>query len=80
MALAPLQVSLTATPLSTSGTGAWQAPSALAGGRAEQLTLGGVVSVTIKVVVQVALLPAASVAVTVMVCAPRPTTVPAAGD
>ena len=37
-------------------------------------------SVTVKVVVQLALLPDASVAVTVMVCAPVPTSVPAAGD
>src|SRR5206468_12841384 len=35
---------------------------------------------TVKVVVQVALLPAPSVAVTVIVCAPNPTSVPAAGD
>src|SRR2546423_553501 len=45
----------------------------LAVGGAEQLTVGTVASVTVKVVVQVALLPAPSVAVTVMVCAPRPT-------
>src|SRR5207244_5370842 len=63
----------------TSGTGAWQAPSALAAGMTEQLTLGSLVSLTVKVVVQVALLPAASLAVTVIRCAPRPTTVPAAG-
>ena len=36
--------------------------------------------VTVKVVVQVALLPAASVAVMVIVLVPRPTKVPAAGD
>jgi len=35
---------------------------------------------TVKVVVHVALLPAASVAVTVIVLVPRPTKVPAAGD
>src|SRR5437870_11750220 len=35
---------------------------------------------TVKVVAQVALLPAASVAVTVIVFVPRPTSVPAAGD
>jgi hypothetical protein len=34
----------------------------------------------VKLVVQLALLPAASVAVTVIVCAPKPTSVPAAGD
>src|SRR5437764_6911974 len=44
-----------------------------------QLTVGTVVSVTVKVVVQVALLPASSVAVTVIVFVPNPTSVPAAG-
>jgi hypothetical protein len=39
-----------------------------------------VASVTVKLVVQVALLPDASVAVTVMVWVPTPTSVPAAGD
>src|SRR5947208_15203757 len=43
-----------------------------------QSTLGTVVSLTVKVVVQVALLPASSVAVTVMVFVPNPTSVPAA--
>src|SRR5438046_1469986 len=79
IALVPLQLSLTVTLANTSGTGAWQVPSALAAGMAAQLTLGSLVSLTVKVVVQVALLPAASVAVTVITCAPRPTTVPAAG-
>ena len=37
-------------------------------------------SVTVKLVVQVALLPAALLAVTVIVCVPNPTTVPATGD
>src|SRR5260370_393713 len=35
---------------------------------------------TVKAVVQVALFPTASVAVTVIVCVPTPTSVPAAGD
>ena len=78
--LVPLQLSLTVTSANTFGTSAWHAPSALAAGMAEQLTLGTVVSVTVKIVVQVALLPAASVAVTVIVCAPNPTSVPTAGD
>ena len=78
--MVPLQLSLAVTPLNTFGTAAWQAPSALALVGAGQLTVGGVLSVTVNVVLQVALLPAASVAVTVMVCAPRPTIVPAAGD
>src|SRR6059058_1842280 len=80
IAEAALHASLVVTPLRIFGTAAWQLPSALALGMAEQFTVGAVVSVTVKVVVQVALLPAASVAVTVMVCAPRPTSVPAAGD
>jgi len=77
--LVPPQLSVTVTPLSTFGTAAWQVPSALAFGTAEQITLGAVVSLTVKLVVQVALLPASSVAVTVIVCVPRPTSVPAAG-
>ena len=44
-----------------------------------QVIAGGVVSLTVKVVVQVLLLPAASVAVTVIVYVPFPTMVPAAG-
>src|SRR5437762_60226 len=78
--LVPLQLSLAVTPPNTSGTAAWQLPSALALVGAGQLTVGTVVSVTVNVVVQVALLPTSSVAVTVIVCAPRPTSVPAAGD
>ena len=80
IALVPLHPSLTVTPLRTFGTAAWQLPSALALGIAEQFTVGAVVSVTLKIVVQVALLPAASVAVTVIVCEPKPTSVPATGD
>jgi len=79
IALVALQLSLTVTPPSTSGTAAWQVTSALLSGIAGQLTLGAVTSLTEKVVVQVALLPASSVAVTVIVCAPKPTSVPAAG-
>src|SRR5205085_12244029 len=80
MPLVPLQLSLAVTPPNTFGTIAWQVPSALALVGAGQLTTGTVVSFTVKVVVQVALLPASSVAVTVMVFVPRPTNVPAAGD
>src|SRR5438477_6685762 len=80
MPLVPLQLSLAVTPPSTFGTTAWQVPSALALVGAGQLTVGTVVSVTVKVVVQVALLPASSVAVTVIVFVPNPTSVPAAGD
>ena len=75
-----VQPSLTVTPLRTLGTPAWQLPSALALVGAGQLNVGTVVPFTVNVVVQVALLPAASVAVTVIACAPNPTSVPAAGD
>ena len=80
IAFGALQLSLTVTPLNTFGSAAWQLLSALALVGAGQLTVGAVVSFAVNVVVQVALLPAASVAVTVMVCAPKPTSVPAAGD
>src|SRR5205814_6990439 len=75
--LVALQLSLTLTPPSTFGTAAWQFASAVALGVAEQTTVGAVLSVTTKLVVQVALLPAASVAVTVIVFVPRPTRVAA---
>ena len=78
--MVPLQLSLAVTPPNTFGTAAWQPPSALALVGTGQITVGTVVSVTVNVVVQVALLPAASVAVTVIVCTPNPTSVPAAGD
>jgi hypothetical protein len=78
--LVPLQLSLAVTPLNTFGTAAWQLPSALALVGAGQLTVGTAVSFTVNVVLQVALFPAASVAVTVIVCTPNPTSVPAAGD
>ena len=64
----------------TLGTAAWQLASASALVPAGQVTVGAVLSVTVKVVVQLALLPAASVAVTVIVFVPNPTSVPAAGD
>ena len=80
MALEALHASLTVTPVNTFGTAPWQAPSALIGAIAEQLMFGTVVSVTVKELEQVALLPAASVAVTVIVCVPRATKVPATGD
>src|SRR5437773_3258407 len=78
--LVPLQLSLALTPPNTSGTAARQFVPALALGGAEQITAGPRSSLPVKVVVQVALLVAASVAVTVMVCTPNPTSVPAAGD
>src|SRR2546430_17071794 len=78
MAEAALHSSLTVTPLNALGTAAWLLASGLALGMGEQFTVGAVVSVTVKIVVQVALLPAASVAVTVIVWPPKPTSVPAA--
>jgi hypothetical protein len=80
MELIGLQLSLTVTPPKTFGTAAWQLAPALAVDGAGQISVGGVASVTVTIVVQLALLPAASVAVTVIVCVPRPTNVPAAGD
>src|SRR6266487_403028 len=78
--LVPLQLSLALTPPCTSGTAARQLVPALTLVGAGQLTVGAVSSVTVKVVVHVALLVAASVAVTVITCTPNPTSVPAAGD
>src|SRR5947207_11204933 len=80
MPLVPLQLSLALTPPKTSGTAARQLVPALALLGAGQLTVGAVSSVTVKVVVQVALLVAASDAVTVITCTPNQTSVPAAGD
>jgi hypothetical protein len=64
IALAALQLSLTLA--CTLGTAAWQLASALALGTAAQTTVGAVVSVTVKLAVQVDSFPAASVAVTVI--------------
>jgi hypothetical protein len=46
---------------------------------AGQVMVGGVKSLTVKVVVQVVVLPASSLTVTVIVVVPEPTVVPAAG-
>src|SRR5256885_11152038 len=78
--LVPLQLSLALTPPNTSGTAARQFVPALTLVGAEQITVGAVSSVTVKVVLQSALLVAASVAVTVITCTPNPTSVDAAGD
>src|SRR5438128_5965927 len=74
-----LQLSLALPPPNTFGTAARQLVPALALLGAGRLTVGTVSSVTVNVVVQVALLAAGSVAVTVIACAPRPTSVPATG-
>src|SRR5205814_7791916 len=76
----PLQLSLALTPPNTSGTAARQLVPALELVGAGQLSVGAVSSVTVKVVVHVVLLVAASLAVTVITCTPNPTSVPAAGD
>src|SRR5437764_14886983 len=74
-----LQLSLAVTPPRTSGTVAWQFASAKALGVAEQITVGAVLSVTTKLVVQVALLDRKSVAEAEIVVVPRRSSVPAAG-
>jgi len=56
IALVPLQLSLTVTPLNTSGTAAWQFASAVAPGTAAQNTVGAVLSATLKVAQLVTLL------------------------
>src|SRR6266853_2112989 len=80
MPLVPLQLSVALTPPNTSGTAARQFVPALSLVGAGQITVGTVSSLTVNVVVQVALLVAASVAVTVITCVPNPTSVPAAGS
>src|SRR5437764_5599528 len=72
--LVGLQLSLAVTPPRTSGTVAWQFASAKALGVAEQITVGAVLSVTTKLVAQVALLPADAGAATTNVFVPTPTT------
>src|SRR5436309_7211760 len=80
MPLVPLQLSLALTLPNTSGTAARQLVPALALVGAGQITVGAVSSVTVKVVVQVALWAAASVAVPESPCTPKPPRLPAAGD
>src|SRR5438067_4779494 len=80
MVLAGVHPSLKITRATRRGRATWQLPSTLTSGTAEHLTTGAVVSVTVKVVVQEALLPAASVAVTVTVCGPKPARDTARGD
>ena len=64
----------------TLGTATWQlAPTERATGAGVFKIVGGVVSTTVKRTAQLALLPDASVTVTVTGCGPKPTSVPAAG-
>src|SRR5436309_14934393 len=80
MPLVPLQLSLALTPPNTSGTAARQLVPALVLVGAGQITFGTVSSVTVKVALHLPLSLPTSVAVTVITCVPRPTSVPAAGD
>src|SRR5438876_3899498 len=76
----PLQSLATRPLVVKSGTGAWQAPSAKALWlEAQVLMFGGVLSVTVKLAVQVDSLFAASMTCKVTVVTPKPTRVPAAG-
>src|SRR3989441_809004 len=76
----PLQSVATRPLLVKSGTGAWQTPLAKALWLEAQVVItGGVLSVTVKVAVQVDSLFAASMTCKVTVVTPRPTSVPAAG-
>src|ERR1041384_5144704 len=61
------------------GTAAWQFAVAEAVASGRHVIVGGVLSVTVKVVWQLLLLPAASVAVSVTVCVPAPTIAPTGG-
>src|SRR5437870_2764950 len=67
------------SPARKSGTAPWQPAPAEATTAAGQTIDGGVVSRTVKFVVQVLEFPAASVTTIVIVCVPRPTRLPAAG-
>src|SRR5438445_1520769 len=76
----PLQSVATRPLVVKSGTGAWQTPLAKALWLEVQVVIiGGVLSVTVNVAVQVDSLLAASVTCKVTVVTPRPTSVPAAG-
>src|SRR6266566_3582256 len=69
----PLQ-SVATTPLVKSGTGAWQTPLAKALWLGAQVVIvGGVLSVTVKLAVQVDSLVAPSLTCSVTVVTPRPT-------
>src|SRR5438552_17168052 len=75
-----LQLSLATVPVATSGTAAWQLPSAEALPPAgTEVIEGAVVSLTVKVRSEERRVGKEWVAVTVMVVTPRPTSVPATG-
>src|SRR5216683_802462 len=76
----PLQSAATRPLVVKSGTGAWQRPSAKALWLEAQVVItGGMLSVTVKVAVQVDSLFAASLTCKVTGVTPKPTSVPAAG-
>ncbi len=76
-----LQLSRATTVAVKSGTKAVQeAPAGTVCAGAQAVIDGAVVSTPVKVVVQLAVLPAASATVITTLVAPRPTIVPAAGD
>src|SRR5947208_3365482 len=76
----PLQSLATRPLVVKSGTGAWHTPSAKALWlEAQVLIVGGVLSVTVKLAVQVDSLFDASMTCKVTVVTPKPTRVPAAG-
>ncbi len=75
-----MQLSVADAVAVKSGISAAHEASAKADWFAPQVSDGGVLSVTVNVLLHVAVLPPWSVTVTVTVCAPRPTSVPASGD
>src|SRR5204863_48300 len=76
-----VQLSVAVTPPVKSGTAAWQLLLAFAVRLLPHIVIfGGVISLTVKVLVQVLAFSATSFAVSVTVVTPVPTSVPAAGD
>src|SRR6266542_758394 len=76
---AGVQLSLATVCETRFGTTAWQCASVEAVKAPVQVTVGAVVSTTVSTALQEPLLPEASVAATVMVYEPTPTSVPAGG-
>ena len=76
-----VQLSVAVTPPVKSGADAWQDPLAvmLAGVEAQAVITGSVSSTTVWLTVQVAVFPAPSVAVSVIVVVPKPNVAPATG-
>src|SRR5882724_725485 len=75
-----VQLSEATTPDRTSGTAPWQLAAVEAvTGPGVLVMVGAVVSAIVRTTVVVLKLPAASVTVTVILCVPRPSNVPAVG-